>query len=141
MADCTATQRDGVYNCFGNYNKTMCQECDYNSDATEKTGSKFKSYEDAIDEFREMLKGLGLGNAAAFGVIYYLQERMCILPDCIEKCEGCGGLFDTDSEGYCLSDDYCLVNKAGKPSKRDIPKKYWGHFHEGCLPINNFDLK
>ena len=35
----------------------------------------------------------------AFSIIWYLQERMHILPDTIERCDVCGELYDTECEG------------------------------------------
>jgi hypothetical protein len=35
----------------------------------------------------------------AFTVIWYIQERLHLLPDNIELCWSCGSLFDTYSEG------------------------------------------
>lgn len=35
----------------------------------------------------------------AFSIIWYLQEHLSILPDNIERCNSCGGLYDTNSEG------------------------------------------
>ena len=41
-----------------------------------------------------------LNKTKAFRIIYYLQEHLPILPDHIEKCDRCGDLYDSDSEGY-----------------------------------------
>ena len=35
----------------------------------------------------------------AFAIIWFLQERMGILPDNIERCSCCGGLYDTGKDG------------------------------------------
>lgn len=51
-----------------------------------------------------------LSQIAAFGVIYYLQEVMHILPDKFEICAECGDVYD--SWMVCSSDDgknYCDV--------------------------------
>ena len=57
----------------------------------------------------------------AFSIIWYLQEHFSILPDRVEKCSNCDGLYDADSEGL-----------------------YWEakgkHFCDGCehlVPINH----
>ncbi len=41
-----------------------------------------------------------LNKTKAFRIIYYLQEHLPILPDQIEKCDRCGILYDSYSEGY-----------------------------------------
>lgn len=35
----------------------------------------------------------------AFAIIWYLQEHFSILPDTIKRCDTCGELYNTDSEG------------------------------------------
>ena len=35
----------------------------------------------------------------AFSIIWYLQEHLSILPDTIERCDVCGELYDSNSEG------------------------------------------
>lgn len=35
----------------------------------------------------------------AFAVVYYLQEKLMVLPDHFEKCDYCDALYDTESEG------------------------------------------
>lgn len=35
----------------------------------------------------------------AFNVIWYLQEHMGILPDCMEQCNECGGIYNQDFDG------------------------------------------
>jgi len=49
--------------------------------------------------------------SAAFGIIYYLQEVMQVIPDIYERCEGCDEIYDSEREGrscekgcFC---DYC----------------------------------
>lgn len=69
----------------------------------------------------------------AFSVIWFLQEIIHCLPDHIEQCDGCSDLFDTDSEGYCLDDQYELAGKT-------LPKKYWGHWCNSCVPNVEFAL-
>jgi formylmethanofuran dehydrogenase subunit E len=53
----------------------------------------------------------------AFSIIWYLQEHLSIFPDNIERCDICGELFDTNSEGiywetkgknYCGACDYLV---------------------------------
>jgi hypothetical protein len=63
-----------------------------------------------IDEFYNFLQGERpeslsrefkpkLNRNQAFRIIWYLQEHFPLLPDTIEKCWSCGGLFDSASEG------------------------------------------
>ena len=40
----------------------------------------------------------------AFEVIWFLQEVTRIFPDYIEKCDDCGDLFDSNSEGTYIGD-------------------------------------
>lgn len=42
----------------------------------------------------------------AFSVIYFLQERLYLIPDKFEKCEICDSIFDSQAEGYIISDEY-----------------------------------
>lgn len=72
---------------------------------------------EAVREFMEMLTGESLPEgmfmefqpelqkSAAFSVIWYLQEHLRILPDNFEQCIVCLDIYDTHSEGYCISDD------------------------------------
>jgi len=81
-----------------------------------------------LTEFFEFLKGtapdgikMGHGHQPklspkkAFSIIWYLQEHMRVLPDRIDQCWRCGGLFDSWREGlyweskgrnYCGSCDH-----------------------------------
>ena len=40
-----------------------------------------------------------LSEKKAFSIIWYLQEHLSIFPDQIEKCDSCGDLYDSYSEG------------------------------------------
>jgi hypothetical protein len=53
-----------------------------------------------MQEFYEYLKSIGIGAKKAFCIIYYLQERLPVLPDHIEQCSNCGQLYDTYSQGH-----------------------------------------
>jgi hypothetical protein len=49
-----------------------------------------------------------LSERKAFDVIWFLQERLRVLPDHFERCCRCGELFDTNSEGgYYRDGPYC----------------------------------
>ena len=65
-----------------------------------------------IEEFYEFLQGEcpesihfvrghqpKLSQKKAFSIIYYLQEHFPVFPDHIERCDNCGGLFDTNCSG------------------------------------------
>lgn len=65
-----------------------------------------------IQEFYEFLQGTQpdsirlvrenapkMTHKKAFAIIWYLQEHFPVFPDHIERCDNCGELFDTDSEG------------------------------------------
>ena len=77
-----------------------------------------------------------LSPTKAFNVIWFLQEYLHILPDNIEQCDGCKDLFDTDSEGCCLNEDY--INK---DTGKTLAKKHWGHWCDGCIPNIDFEVK
>ena len=142
--DCTARMQDGVYNCYGVYDTSMCYECKFNADseAEEKTNN-FVSYKDKIEVLYQYLLGIKrpegvickmpkLSPNRAFTVIWFLQEIMHCLPDNIEQCQECKELFDADSEGHYLDDEYRLDGKT-------LPKKYWGHWCDGCVPNVDFE--
>ena len=148
MINCTGDIRNGIYNCFGEYDNSMCYECVHNknSEAENKT-NQFVSFRDKIDELYKFLKGEELPEGMrckmpklspdmAFTVIWFLQEHLGVLPDNIEQCRGCKALFDTDSEGIHLDDQY-KNNATGKM----LAKKYWGHWCSSCIPDVDYDLE
>ena len=61
--------------------------------------------------FREQPK---LSREAAFAVIYYLQEKMYLIPDHYEQCDECGRIYESYEEGIFIDDtdqhlcDECL---------------------------------
>jgi hypothetical protein len=67
---------------------------------------------DNVNELYEYLQGIGmptgfrnlkmpnLPQETAWEVIYVLQEHLRIIPDHIERCDSCGGLFDDWREGW-----------------------------------------
>ena len=140
--NCIGQIQDGIYNCYGEYDCTMCYECKFNSEAKEKKENKFCSTEDKIKVLYEYLQGNELPEGVyckmpklspdiAFSVIWFLQEIMYCLPDNIEQCRECKCLFDQDSSGFYLSEEYTL---RGKP----LPKKYRGHYCDNCIPDIDF---
>ena len=49
-----------------------------------------------------------LSSRKAFGVIYFLQEYLGIIPDKFERCCSCGDLYDADFGGtYYRNRHYC----------------------------------
>ena len=144
--NCIGTMNDGIYNCYGKIDTSMCYDCIYNKDSTcKKQQNNFISFLDKVKVLYDYLRGEKLPDGVecampklsankAFSVIWFLQEIMQCLPGNIEQCKGCAELFDTDSEGYCLSDDYTLNGKT-------LPKKYWGHWCNNCVPYVDFELK
>ncbi len=82
--NCTARMQDGVYNCFGVFDSSICYECIFNEDSESKDKSnKFVSYEDRIEVLYEYLVGKlpdgvkcftpKLSLEDAFSVIWFLQ--------------------------------------------------------------------
>ena len=88
-----------------------------------------------IEEFYNFLQGeipekitLGHGHSPkmtskkAFAIIWYLQEHFSILPDNIERCSSCDGLYDCNSEGLyweTKGKHYCGVCCDQVPEKYD----------------------
>ena len=71
----------------------------------------------------------------AWSLIWFLQEVVRCLPDHIERCDVCGGLYDSDKEGYHL-DDQCEAH--GKV----LMRKDWGFYcSDECAPNIEFSLR
>ena len=92
-----------------------------------------------IQEFYEFLQGnvpkkmslgggqkLILSQKKAFCIIWYLQEHFSIFPDTIERCDNCGGLYDSACEGrhwetkgkfYCGGCDHLVPANADRGRK------------------------
>ena len=134
--ECTVPRRDG---CYGVYDNRMCYDCVHNTASTAKV--RADNYADTAGKVRvlyEFLQGEGLpkgvecptpklSSKMAFNIIWFLQEVMGLLPDTIERCDGCGELYDSDEAGCQLDDQYTL-------NGRPLPKKYWGHWCDSCIP-------
>jgi hypothetical protein len=58
----------------------------------------------------------------AFAVIWYLQEHMGVLPDCMEQCNDCGDVFNQDCDGGYIE----FPNNDGPNGQQD------GSFCEDC---------
>ena len=90
------------------HNDINFQDNNHESDEVRKDWS----HTEWVDEFYRFLQGecpegitVGiqrqpkLTQKKAFTIIWYLQEHLRILPDNIERCDNCGELFDTHSDG------------------------------------------
>lgn len=146
--DCTGSIHKGIYNCFGERDEGLCYDCIHNPGSqADKKQDKFVSQRDKVDELYKFLKGEKLPEGTqckmpklsasmAFNVIWFLQELSHVLPDNIEQCRACKVLFDADSEGFYLDDQY-INTKTGKT----LAKKYWGHWCDDCVPHIDFEVK
>ena len=75
----------------------MAQEIQLLKNDENKDQSDIEWVQDFFDYLKEKER---LNPTKAFRIIYFLQEHFPIIPDQIEKCDRCGGLYDSYSEGY-----------------------------------------
>lgn len=135
--NCKGDIRDGIYNCFGEYDEAMCLHCEHNEDHSEgETFDCFVSQRDRVDELYSFLLGVKLPEGTeckmpklsakiAFNVIWFLQEHLHILPDNIEQCSICKELCDCNSDGAY----------GGDKDDTDRKAKYHGRFFcDNCIP-------
>ena len=148
--NCTGNIHKGIYNCYGDVDGSLCYDCIHNADSESKPWEKqnrFIAYRDKIDILYKYLKGIELPEGVscfmpklspskAFSVIWFLQEIMHCLPGSIEQCDGCKELFDTDSSGICIDDQYKHTSNG-----RTVGKKYWGHYCDGCYPDIEIEVR
>ena len=147
MTDCTGRSNDGIYNCFGEMDDSMCFTCIHNADSeSEEKTNCFVSQKDKVEVLHHFLTGYKqpdgvtgkmpkLNERMAFAVIWFLQEVLHCLPDNIAQCGKCLELYDSHSEGYYLDDQYKLNGNT-------LPKKYYGHYcSDKCAPDVEFELK
>lgn len=70
----------------------------------------------------------------AFSVLYYIQEKLELIPDTYELCDGCLELYDSDAEGDCIGDEHfcysCLYDGIEKDKYKEYQLK-WMISH-GC---------
>ena len=144
--NCTGSIHEGIYNCYGEIDISLCLDCKHNSESeSENKKNNFVRMVDRVQALYDYLRGIKrpegtycrmpkLSNRLAIDVIWFLQEVMHCLPDNIEQCKRCKGLFDAHSENYCLDDQYELDG-------RTLPKKYWGHWCNCCVSGVDFGLK
>lgn len=69
----------------------------------------------------------------AFSVIYYLQEKLGVLPDKFERCRECGCLYDSDSEGVNIDGDSIVVED-GQEKDTNFPEEMYGNYCDSCRP-------
>ena len=146
--NCTGSIHKGIYNCYGNIDSSLCYDCLHNSESEEKEKrNRFVDYKDQFDVLYKYLLGIELPEGVfckmpklsankAFSVIWFLQEVMHCLPDCIEQCKVCKDLFDADSSGIYLDDQYKY-----RESGRTVGQRYWGHYCENCIPNIDIEVK
>jgi hypothetical protein len=92
--------------------------------------AKTRINEEFIQEFMDMLTGgelphgmtmkeqPKLSNQAAFAVIWYLQEHLCVIPPNFEMCDYREGVFDSNYGGHIVSDKYdSWYEKMGIPKE------------------------
>lgn len=141
-------KHDCYWQCGDESKHNDCYFCSQNRNADEGSKGKKDNYIDVKDKFVELYDFLTgtkwpdgltskmpkLSSKRAFGVIYFLQEVTCCLPDYIEQCRGCLELYNSESEGQHLSDDYEVKGKT-------LAKKYWGNWCEDCIPEIDFEMK
>ena len=145
---CTGRMNDGIYNCYGKIDESQCFDCKHNSESeAEEKQNRFINYLDKINILYKYLMGEELldgthcrmpklSASKAFSVIWFLQEVMHCLPDNIEQCKDCKELYDTDSSGCHLDDQYKYSF-----SGITVKQRYWGFYCKNCIPNFDFELK
>ncbi len=146
--NCTGKINEGIYNCYGETHHRQCYDCKYNSESeAEEKRNQFVDCRDKLDVLYKYLMGIELPEGVccqmprlsankAFSVIWFLQEIMRCLPDNIEQCDGCKELFDTDSSGIHIDDQWKHTR-----SGRTVGRKHWGRFCDGCYPDIDIEVK
>ena len=146
--NCTGKIQEGIYNCYGEVDDSLCCDCVHNADSeSEEKKERFIDYRDKIDVLYKYLMGIELPDGVhcrmpklsankAFSVIGFLQEIMHCLPDCIEQCDSCKELFDTESSGIIIDDQW-----KHRSNGRTVGKKYWGNYCDGCCPNIEIEVR
>ena len=124
-----------------------CRDCTHNENSQGKElKDNYISIRDKVNELFEFLtdgkvpEGViikskpKLSPNKAWNLTWFLQEITHCLPDHIERCDVCGGLYDSNQEGFWLDDQYELNGKT-------LPKKYWGSYCDGCAPNVDFSVR
>lgn len=133
------------YDCY-NEGTCRCWGCSYNKNAErDELADNYISIKDKVTELYEYLTDEKIPNGVcvksrpklsknkAWSLIWFLQEVTHCLPDHIEKCNECDELFDSNREGFMLDNQYELNGKT-------LPRKYWGHYCDNCVPNIDFSL-
>lgn len=135
-----------LYYCDCVNENRQCWNCNHckNPDNKSKTEDHYVSYLDQANKIYEYLQGNlpegftcfapKLKPKQAFSVLWFLQEGAHCIVDHIEQCRECLDLFDSDSEGFYLDDQYEVDGKT-------LAKKHWGHWCDSCAPDVEFMLK
>lgn len=127
------------YNDCVNNESSTCWDCNRNG-SPERDVELTDNYVSPLDQANKLFEYLKgelpegidcftpkLSSKEAFSVVWFIQEIIDCLPDHIEICQHCEELFDTNKEGYSLSEEYTLD---GKP----LPEEYRGHWCDSCVP-------
>ena len=116
----------------------QCRKCIHNVNADSgETQDHYISIRDKVNELYSYLCGIRatgkFTSKQAFSIIYFLQEHMYCIPCNIEQCCMCNELYDTDCEGFSISD--------GMLGEKEVPKKYNGFYcSEECIPQKVWEL-
>ncbi|KKN77647.1 hypothetical protein LCGC14_0357720 [marine sediment metagenome] len=131
--DCSVTS----WTCYWKEGARNCGWCTHNRNVSQTSKPTPKDHyvtpgKKAVEFFEYLIDKHKLSKKAAFSVIYFLQEDTCCLPDTIEQCQWCEGLFDTNCEGIIIgaeweweSDDVTMV----------MPKEFQDCYHCECVPF------
>lgn len=70
----------------------------------------------------------------AFSIIYYLQEKLFLIPDTYERCDNCGCLYDSDEEGTSIDEYSTIITEEGEEVLANFPKEMYGLYCDNCRP-------
>ncbi len=120
-------------------NTCYCWRCKRNENATGELENNYISTVNKMTELLEYLMDVRIPDGVivasrpklslnkAWSLIWFLQEITGCLPDNIEMCDKCDGLYDSNQEGCHIDDQYAVDGKV-------VPKKYWGFHCDNCVP-------
>ena len=132
-----------------NEDTLLCYSCSRNKNHEKgELADEYISNLDKMTELFEYLTDKSIPNGVcvksrpklsankAWSLIWFLQEVTRCLPDYIERCDVCGGLYDSEQEGYFLDDQY--KDAWG----RTLMRRYWGFYcSDECAPNIEFSLR
>lgn len=81
----------------------------------------------------EFIQSPKLTPEEAFSVIYYLQEKLEVLPDKYEICRECKDIYDSESEGTHIDEESTVV-KDGEEIDGDFTEELHGYYCDSCRP-------